>query len=397
MTVRALVVEDSGVSAKLIEMYLAAGAIPIRHRSVSRLSEALEYLGDNEVDVVLMDLGLPDSVGLEGLVEMRANTDCPVIVLSGDDDPETALRALRMGAQDYLVKGEFQPEELMKAIRYAMARTEAAIADREALKKSDTWDDPLSADCNLVRRAERRLSQRNTTEYRDHLLHRDRLAATGRLAASLAHELSNPLQAIHNSLEMILSFPFSKEEMREYVRMADEEIGRLVEMVGRILDFSRHPNGQFEKLDVNRVVSTVVKLAKKYLEHRHVVLQESLAPGIPPIEGNATMLGQVILNMVINGVEAMPEGGSLSLTTDSSDNGCVEIRVSDSGVGIPKEELPRIFEPFYSTKPEGTGLGLSISQSIVKQHYGEIQVESEMGEGTSFIVRLPVYQDNAGT
>jgi signal transduction histidine kinase len=109
------------------------------------------------------------------------------------------------------------------------------------------------------------------------------------------------------------------------------------------------------------------------------------------------MLGQVILNMVINGVEAMPEGGSLSLTTDSSDNGCVEIRVSDSGVGIPKEELPRIFEPFYSTKPEGTGLGLSISQSIVKQHYGEIQVESEMGEGTSFIVRLPVYQDNAGT
>ena len=167
-------------------------------------------------------------------------------------------------------------------------------------------------------------------------------------------------------------------------------------MVNRILDFSRRPGEKFEVLDVNRVVKTVMNLAKKYLEHRHVALRESLDLDMPPIEGNATTLGQVVLNLIINGVEAMPGGGTLAISTRHSTNEHVEICVSDSGVGIPEDELSRIFEPFYSTKADGTGLGLSISHSIVSQHQGEIQVESAVGEGTSFIVRLPAYSNGPG-
>jgi signal transduction histidine kinase/DNA-binding response OmpR family regulator len=567
MTVRVLIVEDSAVLIRLVETYLDASEVPFRHHAVSRLSQALEYLRNHQLDVVLMDLGLPDSVGLAGVTRVQEVADCPVIVMSGQDDPATALEALRLGAQDYLFKGEFGAEQLIRAIQYARARQASVRSHTPSPRDCEDGGEGPSIDCDKLQRAEGELRRRNAElsalntiagiasrsfdldvvlgdtldavmaldlfesekgsfalldddaaelrvvvqrgmpddipcvdqampleacmcgqavleekvivsrcahkevvearqcpdlpanldvsvpliahdrvlgvlnlwldpeemieerdielleaiagqialaienihryeaereqrilaeQSRDEILHNERLAATGRLTASLAHELSNPLQAIHNSLEMILSFSFSREEIQDYVRMADEEVERLVEMVNRILDFSRRPGERFEILDVNRVAKTVIDLAKKYLEHRHVTLRESLDRHMPPVEGNATTLGQVVLNLIINGVEAMPGGGTLTISTRHSNNEHVEICVADSGVGIPEDELSRIFEPFYSTKADGTGLGLSISHSIVSQHQGEIQVESEVGEGTSFIVRLPVHSNEAG-
>jgi two-component system NtrC family sensor kinase len=562
MTVHTLIVEDSSVLVRLVETYLDTSEIDFDHHAVSRLSQALAYLSDRELDIVLLDLGLPDGVGLENLIRVREVTDASVIVVSGDDDPGIALKALEMGAQDYLIKGEFRSDDLVRAIQYAIARKDALEMHCASMRSHPHEGNASAMDCEKVRSTEKKLKRRNAElsalntiagiatrsldlevvlndaldavlsldifhgekgaffllddknarlrvvvqrgmpeglicstqpvsldvcicgkavlekkvivsgrgteeavethqcadrsapldvsvpltahertlgvmslglqpdksvetrdiklleaiaahialaienihryeaerehrilaeQSRDQLLHNERLAATGRLAASLAHELSNPLQAIHNSLEMILSFSFSRQEMEDYIQMADEEVERLIEMVNRILDFSRRPSDKFEVLNVNHVVKTVTNLAKKYLQHRHVVLRESFNASLPPVEGNPTTLGQVILNLIINGVEAMPDGGQLVVATQNPGNAHVEIRVSDSGVGIPQEQLSKIFEPFYSTKADGTGLGLSISQSIVSQHRGEIKVESESGEGTSFIVTLPAH------
>jgi len=225
---------------------------------------------------------------------------------------------------------------------------------------------------------------------RDQLMHNQRLAATGELTASLAHEINNPLQAIHNSLQLLLSFPLSPEEQQSYIEMADEEIERLITMVKRILDFSRRPQEAMHTQQINHVVKKVLNLAKKYLQHKQISLTSSFASDLSPVQGNATTLGQVFLNLIINAVEAMPEGGTLTVKTAPTLNECVMVRISDTGPGIPREVRKHIFEPFFSTKSEGTGLGLSISQSIIQQHSGEIQVKSEVNEGTTFTVILPM-------
>jgi len=234
-------------------------------------------------------------------------------------------------------------------------------------------------------REQRKLAEQSQVQ----LMHNQRLAATGELTASLAHEINNSLQAIHNSLQIILSFPLEPEEQQSYLKMTDEEIERLIRMVKRILDFSRRPENAMQPLQINRVVKKVLGLAHKYLEHRKISLTTSLAADLPKVEGNATALGQVFLNLIINAVEAMPEGGALDVTTALTSNEHLAVHISDTGPGIPAAALDHIFEPFFSTKPEGTGLGLSISQSIIRQHGGHIDVETEPDEGTTFTVSLP--------
>ena len=235
-------------------------------------------------------------------------------------------------------------------------------------------------------REQRKIAEKS----RDRLMHNQRLAATGELTASLAHEINNPLQAIHNSLQLLLSFPLSPEEQHSYLEMADEEIERLITMVKRILDFSRRPQEDMQVLQTNHVVEKVLNLAKKYLQHKKISVTSSFASGLSPVQGNATTLGQVFLNLIINAVEAMPEGGSLTVETAPTLNGSVRVCIADTGSGIPREVRNHIFKPFFSTKSEGTGLGLSISQKIVRQHSGEIQVKSKLNEGTTFTVILPM-------
>jgi two-component system NtrC family sensor kinase len=237
-------------------------------------------------------------------------------------------------------------------------------------------------------REQRKLVEESQTQ----LAQSDRLAAIGRLSASLTHELNNPLQAIHNSLQMMLAFPLDDEERQTYISMADEEVERLIGMVNRVLEFSRRPGNELKPLDVNRVVNKVLDLSGKYLQHRHVALEVDLDKNLPPVAGNAGRLGQVFLNLVINAVEAMPKGGKLCIQSTWSGDSHIVVRVSDTGVGIPPDVMGRVFEPFFSTKKQGTGLGLSISHNIVEQHGGEILVQSELGEGTVFDVQLPTFE-----
>jgi signal transduction histidine kinase len=236
---------------------------------------------------------------------------------------------------------------------------------------------------------QRKLVERSRAQ----LVQSEKLAATGRLAASLAHEINNPLQAIHNSLQMMLAFSISPEEQQEYIRMADEEVERLINMVARILDFARRPHREMRLIDVNSVVEKVLGLANKYLEHRRVTVTQALAPELPAILANPNELGQVFLNLVINGVEALEENGKLQIESGLFSDNYVQVTIADNGKGIAPEHLDYVFEPFFSTKDEGTGLGLSISFNLVKRHGGEITVHSALGEGTTFAVLLPIYRE----
>ncbi len=221
------------------------------------------------------------------------------------------------------------------------------------------------------------------------LIQAEKLAATGRLAASIAHEINNPLQSIQNCLHLVLNRPLTDEKRLRYLGMAQEEVERLITIVARTLDFYRPSKGRPSPTQVNDVVEAVLALAGKRLEHGHVRVQCKLAADLPQLTVVRDQLTQVFLNLIINAAEAMPEGGDLTISSTREDN-WVCVSFSDAGPGIPPDEVSKIFEPFYTTKATGTGLGLAVSYGIVERQGGRITVDSQLGQGATLTVRLPI-------
>jgi signal transduction histidine kinase len=227
------------------------------------------------------------------------------------------------------------------------------------------------------------------------LIQAEKMAAVGRLAASLAHEINNPLQAIQNSLHLALHPGLDEVKRREFLEMAQQEVARLVQIVRRMLDFYR-PSSAMQPLDVNRPVDDALAIAGKRLQQSRVEVVARLAPNLVPVRGAPNQLTQVFLNIIINAVDAMPNGGMLWVgTAYHAERKQVVVAFRDSGPGIALEMREHMFEPFHTSKSTGTGLGLAISYGIIERHGGAIEVESPPGGGTTFIVRLPQHYEEA--
>ncbi|HOU12164.1 MAG TPA: response regulator [Anaerolineae bacterium] len=227
------------------------------------------------------------------------------------------------------------------------------------------------------------------------LIQAEKMAAVGRLAASLAHEINNPLQAIQNSLHLALHPGLDEVKRRGFLEMAQQEVARLVQIVRRMLDFYR-PSSAMQPLDVNRPVDDALAIAGKRLQQSRVEVVARLAPNLVPVRGAPNQLTQVFLNIIINAVDAMPNGGTLWVgTAYHAERKQVVVAFRDSGPGIAPEIREHMFEPFHTSKSTGTGLGLAISYGIIERHGGVIEVESPPGGGTTFIVRLPQHYEEA--
>lgn len=224
------------------------------------------------------------------------------------------------------------------------------------------------------------------------LIQAEKMAAVGRLTASLAHEINNPLQAVQNSLHLASHPGLDGQQRARFLEMAQNEVNRLIQIVHRMLDFYR-PSSTMRKLDVNQPVEDALIIAGKRLQQSHIKVEARLTPDLPGVRGTANQLTQVFLNLVINAIEAMPDGGTLWVgTAYHAQVGQVVVAFRDSGLGIPAEIRDHLFEPFHTSKSTGTGLGLAISYGIIERHSGTIEVESPPGGGTTFIIRLPEYE-----
>ncbi len=247
------------------------------------------------------------------------------------------------------------------------------------------------------------------------LLQTEKLAAVGRLSASIAHEINNPLQAIHNSLHLLNNRPLSEEKRQLYLTMAQEEVDRLITIVQRMLDFYRPARDGvgMRPTDLHELLDSVLALINKQLQTCHIRVVRDWASALPRVLAIGNHLKQVFLNLILNAIESMPEGGVLTIRTTMVDqldttgyhsldivsitgsaghrvsDPSVIVEIRDTGQGIPPDILPKIFEPFYTTRSTGTGLGLAISYSIVEQHQGELAVSSVLGQGTTFRLRFP--------
>jgi len=245
--------------------------------------------------------------------------------------------------------------------------------------------------------------ERKTSELRQaqaHLVASEKMAALGKLAATVAHEVNNPLSGIltyarltQKALEADGRDPAKKTEMLEQLRIIERESRRCGDIMRNLLTFARQAPPQREPQQLNTLVERTLALVQHWLELQGIELEKKLAADLPPLACDAGQIQQVLLALLVNAAEAMPRGGCLRVSTAYDPEARrVETRVADTGPGIPADVLPRIFEPFFTTKEDEqrTGLGLAVAESIVEQHGGEITVRSAPGAGAEFIVHLPL-------
>ncbi len=226
----------------------------------------------------------------------------------------------------------------------------------------------------------------------------EKLAATGRLAASIAHEINNPLEAVQNALYLLQKELGADASNRQYLDIASRETQRMSRILRQMLGFYRQQEAMGET-DLNALVEEAGGLVAKRLRERGIQIANQLDPGLPRIRAAADQLKQVLLNLLLNAADSMPKGGTITVATQAGAGAetevfgrdAVQIQVRDTGDGIPDELIAQIFEPFFSTKPgKGTGLGLWVSQGIVQSHGGTMRVRSRVGRGTTFMITLPV-------
>ena len=225
------------------------------------------------------------------------------------------------------------------------------------------------------------------------LMQSERMAATGELAAQIAHEINNPLGIIKNYVGIAKMLMPEEDSNRENLRIVDQEINRIAGIVRRLLKFAKPGSEDIQNVQINQILEELLALLRGQLFRSKIEVTVDLHENIPEVSISTDQMRQVFLNLIKNAEDAMADGGKLTVRTRYR-KGLVEVEISDTGCGIPSEDVKNIFEPFFTTKGvKGTGLGLSVSYGIVKNYSGEINVESEPGRGTTITIQLPVVSD----
>ncbi len=227
---------------------------------------------------------------------------------------------------------------------------------------------------------------------REQLVHSENLASLGQLAAGVAHELNNPLGTI-----LLYSESAQRECAEDDPHCADlavivKETKRCKRIVADLLNFSRQHQVIAQPTDINALLQELIEMAPRRIKTVRIPIVTEFDPNLPIIDADTAQLRQVFLNLMTNAVEAMPEGGTLTVRARTGPNQMITVEIEDTGIGIPHEDLGKLFTPFFTTKPigKGTGLGLAISYGIIKMHRGQINVKSQAGQGTTFILSLPI-------
>ena len=225
----------------------------------------------------------------------------------------------------------------------------------------------------------------------EQIVQTEKLTSLGLLAAGVAHEVNTPLAVISNYIQMLAKQLPSGDPRQQLIEKIVKQTFRASEIVNNLLNFSRTGAAEFTEVNLNAVIEEMLSLVAHPFRTAQVQVTRNLQGELPAVLGSSNQLQQVFLNLFMNARDAMPSGGMLEVRSKAF-NGSVEVEITDTGAGIPRENLNRIFDPFFTTKSSGrgTGLGLSVSYGIIKEHAGKVEVRSTPGKGTSFRLEFPV-------
>ncbi|MCI0399653.1 MAG: ATP-binding protein [Chloroflexi bacterium] len=327
----------------------------------------------------------------------------PLLVPDATADPRVHPYVVEGGVQAVMAIPLIAREKIVGVLNL-FYRTKVSSFDDETLRLAQVYADQAAVfieNARLVgelRRAatelETRVEQR-TRELREtqaRVVRAEKLAVVGRLAASVAHEVNNPLQAVALHLQLMAEEGLN-EAAREQMAIVRQELDRIAAIANRLLDFQRPKEGYRTPQNVVGLLEEVLTLAGKQLQQANVAVFCQGLDHLSPVLADGGQLKQVFLNLVLNAMEAMPGGGQLHIAAEQV-NGTVALSFSDTGGGLVPEAIANLFEPFFSTKHEGTGLGLAVSQEIVVAHGGTLEAASQSGRGATFTVKLPAHQES---
>ena len=289
-----------------------------------------------------------------------------------------AARKIAQGDYSQVAKVDSQDEIGILAENFNLMVSELVGAHTE-LK---AWGE------NLERKVEERTGELRAMQA--HLIQSEKLAAVGKLAAGVAHEINNPLTGILTNSSLMLQDVPADDPRREDLQTIVDETLRCRKIVKGLLDFARQTKPQKQALDINNVVQDVLSLVRNQASFQNITIRTELDVELPAVMADADQMRQVFLNIVLNAADAMSGGGEITTRSRfNRDSGNVEVAISDTGPGIPEDIKDKLFEPFFSTKKQGTGLGLSIAYGIMERHKGTLKVQSQRGRGTTFTAVLP--------
>jgi len=353
-----LLIEDSPIYTRLVQKMLTVSSqVEYQIECADRLSAGLEYLVKGEIDVVLLDLGLPDSQGLDTLRKMRAQAPAvPIVVVTGLDDETLAVQAMRQGAQDYLIKGDIDSKTLWRVIRYAIERKRMQLQ----------------------------------------LVQAEKMSALGTMAASVAHELLNPMMGMLNFAQYCIEHTEDGDLRYQVLRDIERETRRCANIVTNLTTFARmgkQDKEGYQKESPATIIDRVVRLLSYRIERQRVSITQRTDEGVSEVWIRANSMQEVLLNLISNALDAVEDSKKKEICVEIHREGdFIQVTVADSGCGIGPEHIEKIYDPFFTTKAigHGTGLGLTVSRSIIYSHGGDITCESKPGAGTTFNILLPV-------
>jgi signal transduction histidine kinase len=285
---------------------------------------------------------------------------------------------------------------MLRRLERSLAQTRKAMAERigEATRRLETKNAELAAANEELHRANRELEQQRALVERS-----ARFAAMGEMAAGLAHEINNPLTTMKNLVHSLRPTVPDEDIRGRDLAVVAEEIEKLNRLVVNFLKYARPPKANIRPMDVAGLVHDTIKLLEHQANHKQLSFVSSVDLDLPLALADREQLGQVLVNLVLNAIQASPEGGEVrvSASAEVADEGdeprAVQISVTDQGPGVSEESREKVFNPFFTTKANGSGLGLAISQRIVEEHAGTLTLSSVFGEGATFVVTLSRLQE----
>jgi signal transduction histidine kinase len=365
---RVLHVEDSERDAALLTRHLTRAGYELISKRVETPESMRAALEAQEWDVILCDYSMPHFNSLSALALLHEMAlDIPFIIISGTIGESIAVEAMRLGANDYLMKDNL-------------------------LRLAPTIERELQEAANRQARLRAEEELRGMTQQ---LLQAAKLATMGELAASIAHELNSPLATIALRAEYLVNELADDEPKRRAVQIIEQEVDRLASLVGKLLQFSRRSHPEICTVDLTEELTTSLEFIDYHLRRNRISVIKEFDGNLASVQADRQQLRQVFLNLQTNASDAMPNGGTLIVRARPgilrNDTPAVVVEFSDTGEGIQPEHLSQLWEPFFTTKPEGkgTGLGLPICRRAVEEHRGTIEIESLPGKGTTVRIVLP--------
>ena len=349
--------------------------------------EALALVKGNNPEIVVLDYMMPEMNGFSALKEIRQRFPATyVIILTGRGSERIAVELMKAGASDYIVK-PFLNQDLVERVEKVLKVRAIEIRNRELLVERDSLVREIAS---WNRELEERVREKTNELQRvqGEIIQAEKMSTLGYLSAGMAHEIRNPLNSIGLYVQLVKGSPDETERL-ECLAKIEQEIKRIDGILRKLMDAVKRPRFHLRQVSINEVVDSAIELFTSRMEMHRVSLKREYLRIPPPIQADPTELEQIFTNLFVNSIEEMTDGGVLGVVLDQDDSTIV-IRVSDTGKGIPRENITRVFDPFFTTKNSGTGLGLSVVLRIVRTYNGRIEVESEEGKGTVFTVYLPV-------